>query len=134
MVYIKDFVKVIVAAAESELEGGFYNIGSPNRVSLEEMIRGIVEVFSSEEHKSEITYVSSKPDTLQSMLDWSKTQKELGYEPEYTFIKMIKDFKQEMETEPFAKLWNTGSYYEELYGDKEYIFTGGYWQDEHFVL
>ncbi len=118
MVYIKDFVKVVVAAAESELEGGFYNIGSPNRVSLEEMIRGIVEVFSPEDHKSEIIYDESRPDTLQSILDWSKTEKELGYKPEYTFLKMMRDFKEEMEEEPFAKLWGTGEYYENLYGEK----------------
>lgn len=119
MVYIKDFTKVVVAAAKSELQGGFYNIGSPNRVSLEEMIRGIVEVFSTLDHKSEISYDPSKPDTLQSVLDWSKTQKELGYNPEYTFLKMMEDFKKEMENEPFAKLWNTGAYYEDLYGQKE---------------
>lgn len=118
MVYIKDFTKVVVAAAESELEGGFYNIGSPDRVSLEEMIRGIVEVFSTDDNKSVISYDPSKPDTLQSILDWTKTKKDLGYEPEYDFIKMMEDFKQEMEVEPFAKLWGTSDYYEELYGNK----------------
>lgn len=118
MVYIKDFTKVVVSAAKSNLEGGFYNIGSPERVSLEEMIRGIVEVFSSEDNKTEISYDPTKPDTLQSILDWTKTKNELGYEPEYTFIKMMKDFKKEMQEEPFAKLWGTGAYYENLYGDK----------------
>lgn len=118
MVYIKDFTKVVVAAADSELEGGFYNIGSPTRVSLEEMIRGIVEVFSPADHPSVISYAPEKPDTLQSMLDWSKTQKELGYNPEYDFISMMRDFKQEMAIEPFAKLWGTGKYYDELYADK----------------
>lgn len=116
MVYIKDFTKVVTAAAASKLEGGFYNIGSPDRVSLEEMIRGIVEVFSSENKKSEISYDPTKPDTLQSILDWSKTEKELGYHPEFTFIKMMRDFKKEMEEEPFAQLWGTGDYYEQLYG------------------
>lgn len=116
MVYIKDFVKVVVAAAKSDKEGGFYNIGSPNRVSLEEMIRGIVEVFSPETNRSKISYDASKPDTLQSILDWSKTKIELGYEPEYDFIKMMEDFKIEMQEEPFAKLWGTGQYYEDLYG------------------
>ena len=82
------------------------------------MIHGIVEVFSPEDHKSEITYDESKPDTLQSILDWSKTEKELGYKPEYTFLKMMRDFKEEMEKEPFAKLWGTAEYYESLYGDK----------------
>lgn len=118
MVYIKDFTKVIVNAAESELEGGFYNIGSPHRVSLDEMIHGIVDVFSPENNKSEISYDKTKPDTLQSMLDWSKTKKDLNYNPEYDYINMLKDFKEEMKKEPFAKLWGTRQYYENLYKDK----------------
>ncbi len=119
MVYIKDFTQVVVKAAQSDLEGGFYNIGCPKRVSLDEMIHGIVEVFSPEDKKSVITYDRSKPDTLQSMLDMSKTRKELGYEPQYTYLKLLKDFKHEMETEPFAKLWGTRQYYENLYGNKK---------------
>lgn len=115
MVYIKDFVQVVVNATKSNLEGGFYNIGSPYRVSLDEMIHGIVDVFSPEENRSAITYDPSQPDTLQSMLDWSKTAKELNYNPEYDYITMLKDFKLEMELEPMAKLWGTRDYYEKLY-------------------
>ena len=118
MVYIKDFTQVVVKAAQSTLDGGFYNIGSPKRVSLDEMIHGIVEVFSPQDNKSKITYDATKPDTLQSMLDCSKTKRELGYKPKYTYIEMLKDFKKEMETEPFAKLWGTRQYYEDLYGKK----------------
>lgn len=118
MVYIKDFTKVVVNAVKSDLEGGFYNIGSPSRVSLDEMIHGIVDVFSPENNKSEISYDVSKPDTLQSMLDWSKTQNDLDYNPQYSYLKMLEDFKKEMEIEPFAKLWNTREYYENLYKDK----------------
>lgn len=116
MVYIKDFVQVVVNAVRSELEGGFYNIGSPERISLDEMIHGIVDVFSPEGKKSQISYDPMMPDTLQSMLDWSKTKAELGYEPQYTYLKMLKDFKNEMETEPFAKLWGVGNFYESMYG------------------
>ncbi|MBR6850679.1 MAG: NAD(P)-dependent oxidoreductase, partial [Lachnospiraceae bacterium] len=93
MVYIKDFVKVVVNAAKSGRCGGFYNIGSPERVTLDQMIRGIVEVFSPPGHRSEIDYDSTKPDTLQSMLDWSKTKRELDYQPVYDFISMLRDFK-----------------------------------------
>ena len=118
MVYIKDFTQVVVNAVKSKLDGGFYNIGSPERVSLDEMIHGIVEVFSPKNNISNISYDSSKPDTLQSILDWSKTEKELGYHPQYNYIKMLEDFKKEMEDEPMAKLWGTRSYYEELYGNK----------------
>ena len=52
------------------------------------------------------------------MLDWSKTQKDLEYNPQYSYLKMLEDFKKEMEIEPFAKLWNTREYYENLYKDK----------------
>lgn len=91
MVYIKDFTQVVVNAVKSKLDGGFYNIGSPERVSLDEMIHGIVEVFSPKNNISNISYDSSKPDTLQSILDWSKTEKELGYHPQYNYIKMLED-------------------------------------------
>lgn len=118
MVYIKDFTQVVVKAAQSSLEGGFYNIGSPQRVSLDEMIHGIVDIFSPKDSKSQITYDPTKPNTLQSMLDWSKTKKELGYEPKYTYLEMLKDFKLEMKVEPMAKLWGKRAYFEELYKNK----------------
>lgn len=118
IVYIKDFTQVVVKAAQSSLDGGFYNIGSPHRVSLDEMIRGIVDVFSPENHRSQISYDPSKPDTLQSMLDWTKTHDELGYEPQYDYIRLLRDFKGEMLTEPMAGLWGHRSDYEKLYAQK----------------
>lgn len=118
MVYIKDFVQAVVKAADSTLSGGIYNIAAKERVTLDQMIKGIVEVFSPEDKKSVISYDSSKPDTLQSILDMTKTKQDLGYDPKYTYIDMLKDMKKEMIEEPFAKLWNTGDYYEGLYGNK----------------
>jgi nucleoside-diphosphate-sugar epimerase len=118
IVYIKDFTQVVINAAKSDLPGGFYNIGSPHRVSLDEMIHEIVKEFSPHDKPSSITYDSTKPDTLQSILDWTKTKEELKYEPKYGFNALLKDFKVEMEKEPFAKLWGTRSYYEDLYGSK----------------
>ena len=124
MVYIKDFTKVVVGAAKSDLEGGFYNIGSPHRVSLDEMIHGIVDVFSDHQNKSVVEYDPDKPDTLQSMLDWTKTAKELGYSPEYDFISLLNDFKHEMETEPMAQLWGTRKEYEDRYGKQQMLGDG----------
>lgn len=118
IVYIKDFTQVVVNAACSYLDGGFYNIGSPHRVSLDEMIRGIVDVFSPEDHKSQISYDPSKPDTLQSMLDWTKTHNELGYVPQYDYIRLLEDFKEEMRAEPMAGLWGSRGDYEKLYAEK----------------
>lgn len=116
IVYIKDFTQVVVNAVKSSLAGGVYNIGSPTRVSLDDMIHGIVEVFSSEGNQSQIMYDAEKPDTLQSMLDWTKTKDDLNYCPKYSFKELLLDFKKEMEIEPFSKLWGTRQYYEDLYG------------------
>lgn len=52
------------------------------------------------------------------MLDWSKTKNDLDYNPQYDYLKMLEDFKKEMEIKHFAKLWNTREYYENLYKDK----------------
>ena len=82
------------------------------------LIHGIVEVFSPDGNKSEIDYDPDKPDTLQSILDWSKTARDLNYKPQYDYITMLRDMKKEMETEPMAKLWGTRDDYEKLYADK----------------
>lgn len=118
MVYIKDFTQVVVNAVKSDLQGGFYNIGSKERVSLDKMIHGIVDLFAKDGRKSVITYDSSKPNTLQSILDWSKTKQELNYNPHYSYLEMLEDFKIEMEKEPFSKLWGTKDYYETMYKNK----------------
>ena len=80
------------------------------------MIRGIADAFARDGRRSEVTYDPSMPDTLQSMLDWSKTAHDLGYAPEYGYEAMLEDFKREMEEEPLAQLWGTGADYEALYG------------------
>lgn len=118
MVYIKDFTQVVVNAAKSELSGGIFNIGSKERVSLEKMIHGIVEVFSPNDNVSKISYDHLKPDTLQSILDSDKTKDLLGYEPKYSYIEMLLDMKEEMDNEPYSQLWGVKEDYEDLYKDK----------------
>ena len=113
MVYIKDFVELVSNCVKSDIEGGIYNVGNGWQVSLEEQIRGIVEVFSPKDHPSEITYVPEKPDPLENAFDASKTFNELNWKPKYSYIDQLRDFKHEMETEPFAKLWGTKDDYHE---------------------
>ena len=48
----------------------------------------------------------------EAKFDISKTKKELGYEPIYSYIEAMQDFYNEMKTEPFAKLWGKGEDYE----------------------
>lgn len=105
MVYIKDFTQLVENCVESPLEGGIYNVGNGWQVSLEEQIKGIVEVFSPADHQSPISYAPEKPDPLSNAFDISKTKEDLHFEPKYSYIDALRDFKHEMETEPFALLW-----------------------------
>ena len=61
IVYIKDFTQVVRKAVESNLKGGIYNVGGKETVSLDEQIKGIIEVFSPIDNMSNITYC---PDTV----------------------------------------------------------------------
>ena len=114
MVYIKDFVRLVEACIESNLSGGCYNCGNGWQVSLEEQIRGIIKVFSPNDSPSPIIYCPEKPDNLQNAFDMEKTFKDFPtYRPAYSYIEQLKDFKKEMEEEPFAQLWGRKEDYTE---------------------
>ena len=66
IVYIKDFTQCVRKAFESSVEGGIYNVGGKETVSLEEQIRGIVEVFSPKDNPSPISYRPDMPDALEA--------------------------------------------------------------------
>lgn len=101
---IKDFLQIIEKAVCANHDGGFYNVGSGGS-TIRERIEAIVDVFSPEGKKCKISYCPDKPSSQQFVLDYSKTSKELGYEPRYNFHDFLVDFKKEMETQPFSKLW-----------------------------
>lgn len=112
IVYIKDFTQCVRKAIESEVAGGIYNVGGKELVSLDEQIKGIVEVFSPKGKPSVITYRPDMPNALEAHFDMSKTKKELGYDPKYSYLEAMLDFYHEMKTEPFAQLWGRGEDYE----------------------
>lgn len=112
IVYIKDVVQVIRKCVEATIDGGMYNIGRGVGVTLEEQIRGIVEVFSPQGHPSPIVYRPEKPDACEYVNDISKTVHELGYAPEYDYHKLLVDFKRNMEEEPMKQLWGVRADYE----------------------
>lgn len=112
ILYVKDLAQLIQNCVESTLEGGIYNVGSLKQVTLEEQIDGIIEVFTNEKKSNKILR-PDKPDALFNHLDISKTVKELGYSPKYSYIDWLKDFKKEMEEDRFEKLWGTRADYED---------------------
>lgn len=101
---IDDFLQIIEKSLTANVEGGIYNVGSGGS-TLEERIKGIVEVFSPANHPSEIVYCPEKRNSTQFVLDISKTIKELGYKPQYTWKDYLIKFKETMEKQPFAKIW-----------------------------
>ena len=114
MVYIKDFVRLVQACIESDKEGGCYNCGNGWQVSLEDQIKGIIEVFSPEDNPSKIYYCPEKPDPLQNAFDMSKTFMDFpSYRPIYSYLDQLIDFKKEMALEPMAQLWGVKEDYTE---------------------
>lgn len=112
MLYVKDLTQVIQNCIESSLQGGIYNVGSSKQISLEEQIDGIIDVFT-EGKKSNKVYLPKKPNALFNHLDISKTIKELGYSPKYSYIDWLNDFKKEMQENRFKLLWGTRKDYED---------------------
>jgi len=106
IVYIKDLCQIIEKCIESPLDGGVYNVGRGIGVTIETQIKGIVDIFSENDNISEVIYKPEMPDSRQFIHDISKTQNELGYEPKYDYMNLLLDFKNEMQKNRFAKLWD----------------------------
>ena len=101
---MRDFLQIIEKSMTASVDGGIYNVGSGGS-TLKERIEAIVDVFSPENNKSEIVYCPEKRSAQQFVLDITKTKKDLGYEPRYSWKDFLIDFKRDMEKQPFAKLW-----------------------------
>lgn len=112
MLYVKDLTQLIQQCIESSIQGGIYNVGSIKQISLEEQIDGIIDIFTEEKRSTKV-YRPEKPDALFNHLDISKTIKELGYKPKFTYIDWLKDFKKEMQENRFKLLWGTRKDYED---------------------
>lgn len=104
VVYVKDFCQMLCKAITVDRESGFYNVGTGHAVTLEEQIKGIIEVFCKENKKSEILLCPNKPNSREFIMDITNAREELGYEPKYDYISYLKDFKKEMEINRFKEL------------------------------
>ncbi|MBO7110348.1 MAG: NAD(P)-dependent oxidoreductase [Bacteroidaceae bacterium] len=105
IVYVEDAVQLIEKSLLAECDGGVYNLGRGIPVTLDEQIKGIIEVFSKPGHESKLVYRPDKPDAREYVNDISKPMKELGYKPKFDYIEGLKALKHEMEIQRFAKLW-----------------------------
>jgi len=106
MVYVKDVVSAFVGALDSGTAHGLYNIASGSITSLEDEVRGIVEVFSPRDHRSEVRYRPDKPTAKNYayLYDICKARRDFGYEVRYPLMRMLEDYKEEMNGRRFQHL------------------------------
>lgn len=89
----------------ADINGSTYNAGTGIRTTLREQIQGIIDVFSPD---PENTRIIEKPDAASFtsfVMDIENARTELGYEPKYTYIKYLEDYKKEQELKRFDKLF-----------------------------
>lgn len=97
MVYVKDFCQMLYKAIFVDRTEGYYNVGTGVGTTLLEQIEGMIEVFGTEEKKSNIIMRPDMPNAPQYIMDITPAREQLGYVPQYNYIDMLKDFKAEME-------------------------------------
>lgn len=99
IVYVKDVAMAFVKAIESSEANGVYNIGSGESSSIYQQVKDVVNVFSPENRKSEITNDVSVPNSSKSYrFDISKARKDFGYTPQYVpFRNLVIQYKKDME-------------------------------------
>lgn len=105
ILYIKDLCQMIFRALLVDTDGGTYNAGTGIKTSLKKQIEGIIEIFSPKDSLSKIIYKPNNSSFVSFVMDIDNAKKDLGYEPQYTYLKYLEDYKKEQEAERFNELW-----------------------------
>lgn len=106
IVYVKDLAKIFYLACQcNTTDGGIYNVGTGIPITILQQAQGMIEVFGETDNKSKIVLCPEKPNARQYDIDISKTCKDLGYAPSYSYVDYLKDFKKEMELDRFKDLF-----------------------------
>ena len=106
MVYVNDCAQEICKSIEVDRDNGVYNVGTGVPITLKQQIETIIDVFSPDEHKSEIVYCPEKPCGGGFLMDISNAKAELGYKPQYDVHRLFECYKEEMKINRFAELRN----------------------------
>lgn len=106
ILYVKDLCQMMCKAIFAKVNGGTYNVGTGIKTTLKEQIEGMIQVFSSENKKSNIIYKPDSSGFTSFVMDIENAKEDLGYEPEYTYLKYLEDYKKEQELKRFDSLWD----------------------------
>ena len=102
MVYVKDLCQMFYKACFIDRDFGFYNVGTGIGISLLDQIKGMVEVFG-ENRKSKLIMAPEMPNAPQYIMCIDEAVKDLGYQPEYSYIEMLRDMKKERDLNRFGQ-------------------------------
>lgn len=102
LLYIKDFSNAVVRAAETDI-CGIFNLPGYKPYSLKEMVDGIVNAFS--DGRTKIIPRPDMPDTPQILLAHEKSEKVLGWKPQWTWEEACLDMRKESIENPVELMW-----------------------------
>ncbi len=103
IIYVKDLCQMIFKSLFVDRDGGIYNAGTGIKTTMREQIEGIIKVFSPKDKPSKIIECPEKRDCDDFVMDIANIKDELGYVPEYDYIKYLEDYKREKELQRFNK-------------------------------
>lgn len=88
--FIDDVVEANILAANSEIEGGVFNVGGGSRISVNKLIKLLEEIIGKE---ARIKYIEKqKGDVWDTLADTTKISNELNWEPEVKIEEGLKMF------------------------------------------
>lgn len=93
MHYIKDFARLIGKAIDSNNAQGFFNAGTGNPISLEELVNCMIEVFSPDE-KVDKVYLPNMNSQRNFTFDMETTKETFSFNHEYGIKEMLVDIKK----------------------------------------
>lgn len=105
ILYIKDLCQMMYKAMFADRDGGLYNAGTGIKTTLRDQIQGMIDVFSPEGNRSEIIAKPEGAGFTSFVMDIDNAREELGYEPEFTYIRYLEDYKRERELKRFNTMW-----------------------------
>lgn len=94
-IYVKDVCSAIMAAIECQSAQGYFNVGSGIGLTIEDEIKFITQVFGN--GRSKIVYRRDIPEVrkISCVFNIMKTKMVLNWEPKYSYVEGLLDFKQE---------------------------------------
>jgi len=88
--FIDDVVEANILAANSEIEGGVFNVGGGGRISVNKLIKLLEEIIGKE---ARINYIEKqKGDVWDTLADTTKISDALNWEPEVKIEEGLKRF------------------------------------------